>query len=1086
MSRSLTAVAALVLILTLLPVTGHAPTSTADAAASKTTICHRTRSTTNPYRRISVPQSSLANASGHKNHTGPVWTAAMPNGGSWGDVIPDATAGGSNAVKANWDAAGQAVYAGTTKAGGRAACRYQSAAEFVQVMRAAGVSDADIVADLNGQAANEDKALLAALGGSFSLANIDQVGVVSATTDAATGVTTSAATLNGAVQLAAGQTAALSFRWGTTPDLTGPTTVAAATPATFTAASGDLTRRASATITGLAAGTTYYFAFVATTDAGTDTEGTLEGTIRSLQPTGSVSQSITFPQPPDAHVSSGTASVTPTASSGLPVTITTATPVVCTTSGTTVTLLAGGTCTLHADQAGDATHAPAARVSRSFRVDAPQAQTVVLDPLADQLVGSSPLVTASASSGLSVVLATVTPVVCSLSSSASGSALTLSAAGTCTVTADQPGDALHHPAPQVRASFVVSRRPQVIDLATPADVTLPADDVDVEVAATSLLTVTLTSSTPATCTVSGHRVSPRAAGTCVLQAEQGGDGTWLPAPVVERSFVVSSAPAPEPTPDVTPTPTHTVEPTPEVTPTPTHTDEPTPEVTPTPMHTVEPTYDPTPPSPTAPAPIEPATVGSPTPQTQVVTPGGGGSGGGSAGGIGGAPVSAPAPAPPPQAGPTPGAMAPPAPPGSRDADSATSGDASGSARVVAGPLSGTGHGAGGLTVARIDRPVTVTAAPGAQADAYFALVTDPTSPFGVLDVRVVAVPTVSVMWLDGDVWRKFPDAVRTEEGWGVTLTPSSTPSSRDTLVIAIGETPADRLGGPGRIQTAVLVSQVAHPADGSAPAAVLARDDVFADALTGGPLAAAVQGPLLLTPTTGLSAATATELQRVLPAGGTVYLLGGTLALSSTVADDVEALGFVVVRIAGRDRFGTAVAIAERLGDPHVIFTASGRDFPDAMAAGPAAISTGGAVLLTEGRQPDPTTQAYLDRWAAAGHTDGIRYAVGGDAVAADPTAVPLAGTDRQDTTAIVAETFFAAPTGVGLAAGGDFPDALVAVPLLGRTGRPLLLVGSGSLAPRAQAYLRDRSAGISRVDVFGGTAAVSDEVVREVQRALP
>src|SRR5687768_8723614 len=121
-----------------LPVAIPALGPVANAAASKTTICHRTRSTTNPYRRITVSQSSLTNNAGHKNHTGPLWNASMPNGGAWGDVIPDAANGGSNAATMNFDAAGQAMWAGTTKSGVQAGCRYQSASEFVEIMRAAG------------------------------------------------------------------------------------------------------------------------------------------------------------------------------------------------------------------------------------------------------------------------------------------------------------------------------------------------------------------------------------------------------------------------------------------------------------------------------------------------------------------------------------------------------------------------------------------------------------------------------------------------------------------------------------------------------------------------------------------------------------------------------------------------------------------------------------------------------------------------------------------------------------------------------------------------------------------------------------
>ena len=109
---------------------------------------------------------------------------------------------------------------------------------------------------------------------------------------------------------------------------------------------------------------------------------------------------------------------------------------------------------------------------------------------------------------------------------------------------------------------------------------------------------------------------------------------------------------------------------------------------------------------------------------------------------------------------------------------------------------------------------------------------------------------------------------------------------------------------------------------------MLARDDVFADALAGGPLAAATHGPLLLTSPGSLDPVTKAELQRVLPTGRTVYLLGGVAALPDSVASEVAALGFTTVRIAGADRFTTAVGIANVMGNSPTVFEASGTNFP--------------------------------------------------------------------------------------------------------------------------------------------------------------
>ena len=91
----------------------------------------------------------------------------------------------------------------------------------------------------------------------------------------------------------------------------------------------------------------------------------------------------------------------------------------------------------------------------------------------------------------------------------------------------------------------------------------------------------------------------------------------------------------------------------------------------------------------------------------------------------------------------------------------------------------------------------------------------------------------------------------------------------------------DRIAGSGRVETAVAVSGSAFP-DGTGTV-VLARADDFADALTGAPLAASFDAPLLLTGVDALPAATGDEITRL--GAGNAVLLGGTGAISESVAE---------------------------------------------------------------------------------------------------------------------------------------------------------------------------------------------------------
>ena len=140
-------------------------------------------------------------------------------------------------------------------------------------------------------------------------------------------------------------------------------------------------------------------------------------------------------------------------------------------------------------------------------------------------------------------------------------------------------------------------------------------------------------------------------------------------------------------------------------------------------------------------------------------------------------------------------------------------------------------------------------------------------------------------------------------------------------------------------------------------------------------------------------------------------------------------------------------------------------------------------VLLTDGATQSPEPAAYL----TANPTD-VRYAIGGTlaAAGADPGATAVFGQDLYDTSAAVAEMFFPSPSAVGAATGAAFPDALSAGPGLGRAKAPLLLVApTGPLPPAIRAYLNTVGAGVTSGTLFGGSLAVSDQVLAELDGAV-
>ena len=149
--------------------------------------------------------------------------------------------------------------------------------------------------------------------------------------------------------------------------------------------------------------------------------------------------------------------------------------------------------------------------------------------------GVAQLTASGGASGNPVVYTSLTPSVCQVN----GSSVTAVAGGTCTIAADQAGNAQYSPAKESTASFTIGTASQSITLGAPPTVVVGATGTLVATASSGLV-VTVTSSTPAVCTVSGSTVTGVSAGTCTVAFDQAGDATYASAAEQTQSFQVSS------------------------------------------------------------------------------------------------------------------------------------------------------------------------------------------------------------------------------------------------------------------------------------------------------------------------------------------------------------------------------------------------------------------------------------------------------------------------------------------------------------------------------------------------------------------
>jgi putative cell wall-binding protein len=319
-------------------------------------------------------------------------------------------------------------------------------------------------------------------------------------------------------------------------------------------------------------------------------------------------------------------------------------------------------------------------------------------------------------------------------------------------------------------------------------------------------------------------------------------------------------------------------------------------------------------------------------------------------------------------------------------------------------------------------------------------------------------------------------------------------------VTATAAVPADtveRVAGQTRIHTAVEVSRHAFPV---AAAVVIARADLYPDALAGAPLAYHLGGPILLTDRDELPPIVLAEIRRL--QAHQAVVLGGQAAVGAAVEEALVQAGLQVTRVAGSDRFATAAEIARLLPAQPRAFLVEGahvdpaRGWPDALAVAPWAARAGAPVLLAIRDRLPPPTAALLQepgfgRVTLVGGTAALGDDVA-DAVRALGVDVDrVAGPDRYRTSLAVADA--AAVEGRGgrgetwLATGLAFPDALTAAPAVALARGQLLLIHGGRPAG-AHATLervrRDRPQ-IRFLYLVGGPAAISEPVETAVRDVL-
>ena len=269
-----------------------------------------------------------------------------------------------------------------------------------------------------------------------------------------------------------------------------------------------------------------------------------------------------------------------------------------------------------------------------------------------------------------------------------------------------------------------------------------------------------------------------------------------------------------------------------------------------------------------------------------------------------------------------------------------------------------------------------------------------------------------------------------------------------------------RISGKDRIATSVEISKSAYTTSENV---VLASGFNFADALSAGQLASALNAPLLLSSQDKLDSQTKNEIERL--KAKKVFVVGGDNAISKTGIDTtLKSEKIDVTRLEGQDRYSTSQKVMEKTKEiinPEYLLIASGKNFPDALAATGFFVNHKSVMVLSDGVT---YPKSNLKEIAIGGKNQLPLKGFKGRRVS---------GKDRYETALEIAKLSFDKNNNAILASGQVFADSLSAVSLTKKHNAPIILTQSDYLTENAKKYLNGKN-----VFIVGGEKTVVNDIL--------
>lgn len=341
---------------------------------------------------------------------------------------------------------------------------------------------------------------------------------------------------------------------------------------------------------------------------------------------------------------------------------------------------------------------------------------------------------------------------------------------------------------------------------------------------------------------------------------------------------------------------------------------------------------------------------------------------------------------------------------------------------------------------------------------------------------------------DDTICKAYPGYVIGVKQGKVTITVKSADGKvYDTCTVEVVERVnyAYRVFGSNRFKTSLEIATVFCEwfGDETVDNVVLAYSHNFADALAGSYLAAVKNAPIIIINDDNIDLVKK-YLTKYFDKRGTIYILGGPVAVSEKIETEMKKITKNVTRLAGSNRYGTNLEILKEAGmNRDAILVATGTNFADSLSAS----ATGYPMLLVKdvltAEQKEFLRKNKGKKIYILGGEMAVSKAVEKE-LSAYGTVERIAGASRFETSVMIAKKFFPSTWGgVMIAYSHEYPDGLCGGPLAYRSGEPLILTRPGNL-DLARKYIKENN--IYYLDVLGGASRLSDADIKKLLGNTP